>query len=141
MAKAARRKPMSEINVVPYIDVMLVLLVIFMVTAPLMTQGIKVDLPKASSGPLEVTSDEPMLVVSVKADGSYYMNLGEAEEPLALAMIAERTEKIILANPEIKVLVEGDRNLSYGVIINLMDVLQTAGALSVGLITEPAAAP
>ena len=112
-----------------------------MVTAPLMTQGIKVDLPKASSGPLEVTSDEPMLVVSVKADGSYYMNLGEAEEPLALAMIAERTEKIILANPEIKVLVEGDRNLSYGVIINLMDVLQTAGALSVGLITEPAAAP
>ncbi|MGI9322744.1 MAG: biopolymer transporter ExbD, partial [Pseudomonadales bacterium] len=65
MAKAARRKPMSEINVVPYIDVMLVLLVIFMVTAPLMTQGIKVELPQAASGPLPVDDDEPMLVVSV----------------------------------------------------------------------------
>ena len=75
MAKASRRKPMSEINVVPYIDVMLVLLVIFMVTAPLMTQGIKVDLPEAASGPLEVDDDEPMLVVSVKADRSYYICL------------------------------------------------------------------
>ena len=71
MAKAKRRRPMSEINVVPYIDVMLVLLVIFMVTAPLMTQGIKVELPEAASGPLEVDDSEPMLVVSVKADGGY----------------------------------------------------------------------
>ncbi|MBD3646677.1 MAG: biopolymer transporter ExbD, partial [Pseudomonadales bacterium] len=68
MAKVQRRKPMSEINVVPYIDVMLVLLVIFMVTAPLMTQGIKVDLPDASSEPMDVDENEPVLVVSVKAD-------------------------------------------------------------------------
>ncbi len=137
MAKAARRKPMSEINVVPYIDVMLVLLVIFMVTAPLMTQGIKVDLPEAASGPLDVDDDEPMLVVSVKADGSYYINLGEAEEPVPLSEIQEKSSKIIAANPDIKVLVEGDKNLAYGVIVDLMNTLQTAGAISVGLITEP----
>lgn len=137
MPKAARRKPMSEINVVPYIDVMLVLLVIFMVTAPLMTQGIKVDLPDAASGPIETTEDEPMLVVSVKADGTYYINVGEEEEPVALREIGERVEKIIAARPDIKVLVEGDESLAYGVIVQLMNTLQAAGANSVGLITEP----
>ncbi len=137
MSKSSRRKPMSEINVVPYIDVMLVLLVIFMVTAPLMTQGIKVDLPEASSGPLDVTDDEPMLVVSVKDDGTYYINLGEAEEPVPLAEIGDRAGKVIAANPKIKVLVEGDKKLAYGVIVDLMNTLQTAGAKSVGLITEP----
>lgn len=132
---------MSEINVVPYIDVMLVLLVIFMVTAPLMTQGIKVDLPQAASGPIEVDDDEPMLVVSVKADGTYYMNVGEEEEPVSLSVIGERAGKIIKANPDIKVLVEGDRTLAYGVIVNLMDQLQSAGAQNVGLITEPPVNP
>jgi len=128
---------MSEINVVPYIDVMLVLLVIFMVTAPLMTQGIKVDLPEAASGPLDVTEDEPMLVVSVKDDGTYYINLGESEEPVPLSEIGERAAKVIAANPRIKVLVEGDKKLAYGVIVDLMNTLQAAGANSVGLITEP----
>ena len=128
---------MSEINVVPYIDVMLVLLVIFMVTAPMMIQGIKVDLPEAASGPLQVSDNEPMLIVSVKADGTYYMNVGENEEAVELSLLAERVNKIISANPDIRVLVEGDKRLSYGVVINLMNVLQTAGAKSVGLITEP----
>ena len=128
---------MSEINVVPYIDVMLVLLVIFMVTAPLMTQGIKVDLPEAMSGPLEVDDDEPMLVVSVKANGSYYMNVGEEEEAVPLKEVQTRAAKIILARPDIKVLVAGDKNLPYGVIVDLMNTLQVAGASSVGLITEP----
>jgi len=128
---------MSEINVVPYIDVMLVLLVIFMVTAPLMTQGIKVELPEASSGPIDVNENEPMLVVSIQADGTYYMNVGEDEEPVALELIGERAAKIISANPDIKVLVEGDKTLQYGVVVNLMNVLQIAGADSVGLITEP----
>ena len=137
MAKATRRKLMSEINVVPYIDVMLVLLVIFMVTAPLMTQGIKVDLPEAMSGPLEVDDDEPMLVVSVKANGSYYMNVGEEEEAVPLKEVQTRAAKIILARPDIKVLVEGDKNLPYRVIVDLMNTLQVAGASSVGLITEP----
>ncbi len=137
MAKAKRRRPMSEINVVPYVDVTLVLLVIFMVTAPMMTQGIKVELPQAASGPLDVDDNEPMLVVSVKADGSYYMNVGDEEEAVPLDTIGERAAKIISANPEIKVLVEGDKALSYGVIVNLMNVLQLSGATGVGLITEP----
>lgn len=128
---------MSEINVVPYIDVMLVLLVIFMVTAPLMTQGIKVELPEAASGPLETDDDEPMLVVSVKANGSYYMNVGEEEEPVPLKEVQERAARIISARPDIKVLVEGDKKLPYGVIVDLMNTLQVAGAGSVGLITEP----
>ena len=137
MAKAARRKPMAEINVVPYIDVMLVLLVIFMVTAPMMTQGIKVDLPDAASGPLSVSENEVTLVVSIKADATYYMNVGAEEEAVALQLIAERASKIIQANQDIKVLVEGDESLSYGVVVGLMNILQQAGARSVGLITEP----
>lgn len=137
MAKAQRRKPMSEINVVPYIDVMLVLLVIFMVTAPLMTQGIKVDLPDATSGPLDVDQNEPVLVVSVKADKSYYMNVGDEDEQVDRNQISDRAGKIMAANPDIKVLVEGDQSLEYGVVIDVMNILQAAGAESVGLITEP----
>jgi biopolymer transport protein TolR len=137
MARKKRLKPMSEINVVPYIDVMLVLLVIFMVTAPLMTQGIKVDLPEASSGPLEIDENEPLLVVSVNAEGTYYMNVGEDDEAVELSLIADRAGKIISANPSIKVMVEGDRTLAYGAVVNLVNVLQVAGANSVGLITEP----
>ncbi len=132
-----KRKPMSEINVVPYIDVMLVLLVIFMVTAPMLTQGIVVDLPEANLGPLDIDENETTLVVSIKADGSYYINVGEDEEAVPLAKIEAQAKKIIAANPKIKVLVEGDRNLDYGTVINLMNILQTAGAASVGLITEP----
>ena len=137
MAKAARRKPMAEINVVPYIDVTLVLLVIFMVTAPMMTQGINVDLPDAASGPLSVSENELTLVVSVKADSTYYINVGDEEQSVVLELIGERAAKIIQANPDIKVLVEGDQALNYGVVVNLMNVLQQAGAGSVGLITEP----
>ena len=137
MAKARRRKPISEINVVPYIDVMLVLLVIFMVTAPLMTQGIKVDLPEAMSGALEVDDEEPMLVVSVKRNGNYYMNVGEEEQPVPLQEVQSRTAKIVAARPDIRVLVEGDKNLPYGVIVDLMNTLQVAGAARIGLVTEP----
>ncbi len=139
MSKSKRRRPMAEINVVPYIDVMLVLLVIFMVTAPLMTQGINVDLPKAFSGAIEVGENEPVLVFTIKEDGSYYMNIGRDEEPVQLAQIAEQATKVVKANPGIKVLIEGDRNLSYGIIVNLMNVLQGAGISSVGLVTEPPA--
>ena len=128
---------MAEINVVPYIDVTLVLLVIFMVTAPMMTQGINVDLPDAASGPLSVSENELTLVVSVKADSTYYINVGDEEQSVALELIGERAAKIIQANPDIKVLVEGDQALNYGVVVNLMNVLQQAGAGSVGLITEP----
>lgn len=135
MPKSSRRKPMSEINVVPYIDVMLVLLVIFMVTAPLMTQGIKVDLPKAYSESMD--ADENALIVTIRQDGSYYLNTGEEEKTVTLKQISERSSKIIAANPDIRVLVEGDRDLKYGKVIELMTVLQSAGAENVGLITVP----
>jgi biopolymer transport protein TolR len=102
-----------------------------------MTQGINVNLPDANSGPLSVTDNDPTLVVSIRADQTYYMNVGDEEEAVALALIGERANKIIGANPSIKVLVEGDQSLSYGVVVNLMNVLQQAGASSVGLITEP----
>jgi biopolymer transport protein TolR len=134
MAKSSRRKPMSEINVVPYVDVTLVLLVIFMVTAPMMTQGIKVDLPKAYSESMD--ADENALIVTIQADGSYYLNTGEKEVTVTLQQVGERSSKIIRANPDIKILVEGDRNLNYGVIVELMTVLQNAGAGNIGLITE-----
>lgn len=139
MAKSKRRRPMSEINVVPYIDVMLVLLVIFMVTAPMITQGVKVNLPNAQSASIDLNDDEQALVVSIKADGSYYMNVGEEEEPVLLEKIAERTKQIIQANPKIKVLVEGDEDIQYKVVIQLMSILQASGAQNVGLITEPPA--
>ena len=139
MSKAKRRKVMSEINVVPYIDVMLVLLVIFMVTAPLMNQGIKIDLPQSDSKPLDVDADELPLVISVKKDSTYYINVGNEEKPIALEYLGEQAGKIIEANPTIEVFVEGDKSLPYEVIINLMNILQLAGATNVNLITEPPA--
>ena len=137
MAKAKRRKPMAEINVVPYIDVMLVLLVIFMVAAPLLVQGIQIEVPKTHSGPLELDDDEPALVVSIDADGNYFINVGAEAESVPLELIADRASKILTANPDIKVLVEGDENIAYGNVVRLMGILQTAGAVNIGLITEP----
>lgn len=132
-----RRKPMSEINVVPYIDVMLVLLVVFMVTAPLLTQGVSVDLPEAPSEPLEVKDEQETLVVSVKFDGTYYIDLGEdPEAPVTLEYIADRVKKIMNIKPNTPVLIRGDKAVDYGVIVRLMTVLQSAGVPSVGLISE-----
>ena len=128
---------MAEINVVPYIDVMLVLLVIFMVAAPLMSQGIKVKLREAVGGSIKV--DDVMIIVTVDAENQYFMNVGEKEQPMGLDMIAVKAKQIISANPGIKVLVEGDESLRYGVIIKIMNVLQLAGAESVALITQPPA--
>jgi biopolymer transport protein TolR len=137
MASVNKRKPMAEINVVPYIDVMLVLLVVFMVTAPLLMQGVKVELPKAPSTPLENKEDEP-LIVSVKADGTYYLNLGEAQQAAKpLKEISDTVGKILRQKPATPVLVWGDTAVSYGVVVNLMTELQSAGAPSVGLVTDP----
>jgi biopolymer transport protein TolR len=131
-----RRKPMSEINVVPYIDVMLVLLIIFMVTAPMLMQGVKVELPQAPSSPVGKQDDEP-LIVSVKADGSFYINLGkEQETSVSLEVIADKAGKILRRKPETTVLVWGDTSVPYGEVVKLMTALQTAGAPAVGLVTE-----
>jgi biopolymer transport protein TolR len=131
-----KRKPMSEINVVPYIDVMLVLLIIFMITAPMLMQGVEVELPEAPSDPIENQDEEP-LIVSVKADGSYYINLGgEPDKAQGLDLIKDKVGKILKQKPKTPVLVWGDRAVQYGVVVTLMSELQEAGAKSVGLVTE-----
>lgn len=131
-----RRKPMAEINVVPYIDVMLVLLIVFMVTAPMLMQGVKVELPKAVAIPIGKQTDEP-LIVSVKADGSYYLNLGKDEEKSrSLGVVQDKVSKIIRRKPDTTVLVWGDKSVPYGKVVELMAALQSAGAPAVGLVTE-----
>lgn len=131
-----RRKPMAEINVVPYIDVMLVLLIVFMVAAPMLMQGVKVDLPEAPALPVGKQSDEP-LIVSVKVDGSYYLNVGKDEEKSqSLGVVGDKVSKIIRRKPDTTVLVWGDKNVPYGDVVELMTALQSAGASSVGLVTE-----
>ncbi|MEZ5558919.1 MAG: protein TolR [Pseudomonadales bacterium] len=137
----ARRKPMSEINVVPYIDVMLVLLVIFMATAPLLTQGVIVDLPKAPSEPISDQQEDP-LVISVRADGAIFVNLGmqNADDEgtrVTIYSLEDQARKIIAARPDVPVYVKADHALDYGRVVGVMSVLQKAGAESVGLITEP----
>ncbi|MBL4585003.1 MAG: protein TolR [Pseudomonadales bacterium] len=132
-----KRKPMAEINVVPYIDVMLVLMVVFMITAPLLTEGVSVELPQLTAKPVKVDETEA-LVVSIKADGSYYVNLGgSAEKPVQLAKIGTQVSKIIRAKPATQVLVRGDKMVPYGKVVELMALLQKSGVASVGLITEP----
>ncbi len=130
-----KRKPISDINVVPYIDVMLVLLIIFMVTAPMLMQGVEVELPQASTTPVD-TKIEP-LIVSVKKDGSFYINLGEQDEKaVTLEDVTDKVGKILKRKPETPVMVWGDKNVNYGRVIELMAGLQGAGAESVGLVTE-----
>jgi len=132
----SRKRPISDINVVPYIDVMLVLLVIFMITAPLLTQGVKVDLPQASSEPLEQQDREP-LVVTVDAQANLYLNYGgDQETPLAPDTLFHRVRALLLRHPDTPVLVRGDRATPYGNVVTAMTLLQRAGAPSVGLMTE-----
>lgn len=128
---------MSEINVVPYIDVMLVLLVIFMITAPLLTQGVKIDLPDASAEVVEAAESEP-LIVSVDSAGRYYVNFGGDEsEPVDEATLLNRTAALLRYRPDIQVLVKGDQAVDYGSVVLAMAILKEAGAPSVGLLTEP----
>ncbi len=128
----------SDINVVPYIDVMLVLLVIFMVTAPLLTQGVKVELPKANSQMLDSKPDDEPLIVSIKADGTLYINLGdEKEQKKPLAEIKNMVSKVVGAKPATQVLVWGDQSIAYGKVVYLMSQLQEIGVQQVGLVTEP----
>lgn len=126
----------AEINVVPYIDVMLVLLVIFMVTAPLLTQGVKVELPQANSEIVGQSDEEP-LIVSIKADGSLYINLAEQEKAKSIDVIQKTVAKVIKAKPATSVLVWGDAAVPYGQVVSLMAKLQEAGVSNVGLVTEP----
>jgi len=138
-----KRKPVAEMNVVPYIDVMLVLLVIFMVTAPMLNQGVKVDLPQVSSEVLPSDSNQQVLTLSVLADGTYYWNLGEAvdtenhsDSAVSLEAMTEGVTKIMRAKPDTLVYIRGDKSANYGVVVTAMGALQQAGVPNVGLITE-----
>lgn len=137
MYQRVRRRKVAEINVVPYIDVMLVLLIIFMVTAPLITQGVKVDLPKAEAEPLDKDT-KPPLVASVDAQGLYYITLGANDkEPLSAEEVATLVKAHLAVNPDTPVVVNGDGAVSYDAVIQLMVLLQTvAGVPSVGLMTD-----
>jgi len=137
-----RRRPMAEINVVPYIDVMLVLLVIFMITAPLLNLGVEVELPKADAEPLDTQEHEEPLVVTVMQNGDLYLNAGGDLDGTSSGMIDAQSlvstvSAIVRRNPEIQVLVGGDERVDYGQVYNAMVLLQKAGVTKVGLMSDP----
>lgn len=144
-----KRKPVAEMNVVPYIDVMLVLLVIFMVTAPMLNQGVKVDLPKVSSEALPQDNDSRVLTISIKADKTYYWNMGSEVDPdqgkgsqtaVSLDQLVSAASGIMAENSrqgkKVQVFVRGDKSVDYGSVMAVMGGLQKAGVGNVGLITE-----
>ncbi len=133
---------MGEINVVPYIDVMLVLLVIFMVTAPLLTQGIQVDLPKAAAAPIDARDlqNQPPLVLSIDREGRLYLNRGRTPAvPLDAPTIAARVTSLLRQTPGLPVFVKGDAEVRYGRVVEAMVLLQESGARRIGFLTEPTA--
>ncbi|MGM0521482.1 MAG: protein TolR [Pseudomonadota bacterium] len=135
--RGGQNRPMAEINVVPFIDVMLVLLVIFMITAPMLTQGVQVDLPQVTSEPIENSEDSDPILVSVDREGNYHISLGDDTTSVALDDLAERVTVILDRRPDTPVMVRGDRQIAYGQVVTLMSTLQRAGVANVGLISEP----
>lgn len=128
---------MSEINVVPYIDVMLVLLIIFMITAPLLSQGVKIDLPQVPSEPLPAGDSDPV-IVSVDAAGNFFINYGEnQDQPVSPEVLVNRVSALVKYRPKLPVLVKGDTGVNYGRVVQAMALLQGAGVKGIGLITEP----
>ena len=131
-----KRKLNAEINVVPYIDVMLVLLVIFMVTAPLLTQGIDVELPQASANPLQ-NQDQPV-TLTVDVRGRYYLDIGSNnEQPLSDDEVGRRVKAVLDQKPQTMVLVRADGGVPYASVARAMSLLQGAGAPKIGFVTEP----
>jgi len=136
LRKRTKKRFVAEINVVPYIDVMLVLLVIFMVTAPLLQQGVAVDLPQAGANALPPSAKEPM-VVSVDSQGKYFLNIAESPSaPIAAEKLSVRVAAELQRDPNRKVLVKGDTAVDYGKVVGAMVLLQQSGAPSVGLVTQ-----
>ena len=131
-----KRRLISEINVVPYIDVMLVLLIIFMITAPLLTQGVNVNLPHATSKVLTSKNNAP-LIVSIDRTGHYYLNaVAQPKESVTTQTLTRKIKSALLKNKHRKVFVKGDRAVPYGKVVQLMALLQQAGVPNVGLVTE-----
>ncbi len=142
MATALRRRKrlMGEINVVPYIDVMLVLLVIFMITAPLLKEGVKVDLPDAGAQPIDpefLAKHEP-LIVTIDARGRLYINFGQNQDkPSSEATVSARTAALLRRDPQTPILVKAATTVPYGTVVHAMVLLQHAGAAKVGFLTDP----
>ena len=139
MARFSHRKNkmMSEINVVPYIDVMLVLLIIFMVTTPLLTKGIKVELPKTTTKPVKMPKLDNFVVTVKKGNGGA-IKLYLDDRPISRKALATKLKKVLRIQPKTPILVRGDRRVAYGKVVEVMSLLQKAGAPSVGLVTQPA---
>lgn len=139
--KNRRRKPMAEINVVPYIDVTLVLLIIFMITTPLLQTGVKVDLPEAESAAVEQKNDPPLIVtIKKEADDSYKYLItccDKEQEPIVIEEIEGKVTAIMAQKPETQVLIEADKTVDYGTVVTLMAGLKNAGVPNVGLLTHP----
>ena len=137
-----RRRPMADINVVPYIDVMLVLLVIFMITAPLLNLGVEVELPKADAEPMDTQENQEPLVITVLENGDLYLNAGGDLDGTSSGLIDPETlvdtvSAIVRRNPEIQVLVGGDERVDYGRVYEAMVLLQKAKVTKVGLMSDP----
>lgn len=135
-----RRRPMAEINVVPYIDVMLVLLVIFMVTAPLLYQGVNIDLPQAGAEPLPQDEREPV-IVEIDREGRFYLSVGTQadDEAISAREVVVNVTAVMREQPQTPVLVRGDSGVPYGRVIEIMAALKQAGVPQVGLMTQPPA--
>ena len=129
----------AEINVVPYIDVMLVLLVVFMITAPLLTEGFVVDLPQVEATPVPAEAQQSRVVVSVSATGEYYLTDDGESVPLSLTDISQRIAALLSKNPTLEIYLKGDRRIDYDRIIRLMAALYDGGAERVNLVTDPSA--
>lgn len=137
MPRSSKRRPMGEINVVPYIDVMLVLLIIFMITAPLIQQGVEIELPDANASPVE-DNNIPPLVVSVDKLGQYFLDVGEnTEQPVSTETLQIKVAAVLRNQPKTPVMIRGDKGVAYGEVVRAMTTLQAAGVPSVGLLTEP----
>jgi biopolymer transport protein TolR len=135
---------MGEINVVPFIDVMLVLLIIFMITAPLLAEGVKVDLPKAGARPIppEMLKDSKPIVLTIDSQGRLYLNYNKPEDaPVDAAQAEAQAAAVLRRAPETAVLVRGDYRVAYGEVVAAMTILQRAGASQVGFITQPPVKP
>ncbi len=135
-SKHKKRKLVAEINVIPYVDVTFVLLVVFMVTAPLLMQGVQVNLPAVDSAPIKSNDNDPF-IVSIKNDGSYWIDQRGENQNKNLNEIKQIIQKILSQSPEKQILVWGDEKVDYGSVVLLMSELQKVGAMSVGLITDP----
>ena len=137
-----KRRPMAEINVVPYVDVMLVLLVIFMITAPLLNLGVEVELPKADAEPLDTQDNVEPMVVTVLQNGDLYLNAGGDLDGTSSGLIDAETlvttvAAVVRRNPDVQVLVGGDERVGYGEVYNAMVLLQRAGVQKLGLMSDP----